>query len=388
MKIDTDTLTIIDDETIRMETNLPRQEFDGGRDKLEQFGWKIIEPHSLQTKITRRKANEAMLRKKINIDAGVTAFMDRTFAEGDIEISDPKMNVKSRLQRMWATSRPYLPYVGAVGAAVAGVVCAFFPGQVPILGPSLSQQVFNEFTFNLPIAATGAGIVFGTAQIVKSAAKSYEIPTKNLAQQAFDEAKLEWLSEKAEQFELYVPPEISNDPVEFERWLKAETQRKGLEFESDIPYHRIQWKGFKKYVKRTSGKWASSGINNREAVRRANEQFADLLRNELRETVQEWFPGTEMDQFLDMVMGDPLFIHHKFELDKPIDSFKKVESLLDLMYHIDNLMIKDLDDFQEARLDDLKGSLRKRIKDIIFEQDLLSGFSKYSKNLFERFYRK
>ncbi|MGV9172708.1 MAG: hypothetical protein ACOC4M_01895 [Promethearchaeia archaeon] len=59
---------------------------------------------------------------------------------------------------------------------------------------------------------------------VKSAAKKDDISTKNLAQQAFDEAKLEWLSEKAEQFELYVPPEIGNDPVEFERWLKAETQ--------------------------------------------------------------------------------------------------------------------------------------------------------------------
>ncbi|MGV9173823.1 MAG: hypothetical protein ACOC35_14845, partial [Promethearchaeia archaeon] len=121
---------------------------------------------------------------------------------------------------------------------------------------------------------------------VKSAAKSYEIPIKYLAQQAFDEAKLEWLSEKAEQFELYVSPEISNDPAEFERWLKAETQEKGLDFASDIPHHRIQWKDFIKHVRRTSGKWASSGINNREAIRRENEQFADLLRNRLRETVK------------------------------------------------------------------------------------------------------
>jgi hypothetical protein len=180
---------------------------------------------------------------------------------------------------------------------------------------------------------------------VKSAAKKDEFSTKNLAQQAFDEAKLEWLSEKAEQFELYVPLEIGNDPVEFERWLKGETQRKGLEFESDIPYHQIQWKGFKKYVKRTSGKWASSGINNREAVRRANEQFADLLRNRLRETIQEWFPRTEMHQFLDVVTGDPLFIHHNFILDVLLNSKDKINILLYLMYKVDDLEVNNLDGF-------------------------------------------
>jgi len=46
MKIDIDTLTIIDDETIRMKADPPRQDVDGGRDKLEQFGWEIIEPPS------------------------------------------------------------------------------------------------------------------------------------------------------------------------------------------------------------------------------------------------------------------------------------------------------------------------------------------------------
>ncbi|MFO8017458.1 MAG: hypothetical protein R6U96_02385 [Promethearchaeia archaeon] len=46
MKIDIDMLTIIDDETIRMEENPPRQEGEIGRNKLEQFGWKVIEPPS------------------------------------------------------------------------------------------------------------------------------------------------------------------------------------------------------------------------------------------------------------------------------------------------------------------------------------------------------
>ena len=46
MKIDMDHFKIIDDETIRMEAPPPRQEVDGGREKLEQLGWEVIEPLS------------------------------------------------------------------------------------------------------------------------------------------------------------------------------------------------------------------------------------------------------------------------------------------------------------------------------------------------------
>jgi hypothetical protein len=54
MKIDINTLTIIDDEMIRMEANPPRQEGDRGREKLEQFGWKVIEPPSERNKVEKK----------------------------------------------------------------------------------------------------------------------------------------------------------------------------------------------------------------------------------------------------------------------------------------------------------------------------------------------
>ncbi|MGV9206330.1 MAG: hypothetical protein ACOC44_20175, partial [Promethearchaeia archaeon] len=44
MKIDIDTLTIIDDETIRMEAHPPRQEVDGGRFN-KKGGW-IFRPEN------------------------------------------------------------------------------------------------------------------------------------------------------------------------------------------------------------------------------------------------------------------------------------------------------------------------------------------------------
>lgn len=49
MKRDIGTLTIIDDETIRMEATPPRQDVDRGREKLEQLGWSVSKSTSRQT---------------------------------------------------------------------------------------------------------------------------------------------------------------------------------------------------------------------------------------------------------------------------------------------------------------------------------------------------
>ncbi|MFO8017249.1 MAG: hypothetical protein R6U96_01320 [Promethearchaeia archaeon] len=65
MKIDIDTLTIINDETIRMEANPPRQEVNVGRDKLEQLGWEIIEPPSESSEDREKWILEKKISKKM-----------------------------------------------------------------------------------------------------------------------------------------------------------------------------------------------------------------------------------------------------------------------------------------------------------------------------------
>ena len=82
MKTDIDTLTIIDDETIRMEAHPPRQEVDRGREKLERLGWEVIESPS-----ESREDGEKWILEKNSYLIGHQITVDSRNAMGGIRFT-------------------------------------------------------------------------------------------------------------------------------------------------------------------------------------------------------------------------------------------------------------------------------------------------------------